>query len=231
MNKLVSGVSSNVDPHCNYSALSGGGSSCNPPPITACAWSDNDPWAVKQKNCSNEVGFQLNENTVVAGSDGKNNYNPTGIHVIGKNCIGLGLFVEHQTCWPIIWDGDNGTLVFSQGECAYYHMNVGCSASDSPYPSGYYYTIGSNVKTHFYTGGGIYAIFNNKAYPAAINIEKANTTGITINNLVVGAWAGKAGFQSAITLKEQKLTGTAGKPIAANQKIRIFNLNNESYYL
>ena len=108
-----------------------------------------DHWLVNSCNQTTAVGFNQKQNDTIT-KKGKNNYNPIGIHILGDNCIGLGLFVEHQTCYPIIWDGNDGTLVFTQGECAYYNMNNNCNISNIGYKSGIYMTLGKMVDNFYY---------------------------------------------------------------------------------
>lgn len=124
---------------------------------------------------------------------GESNQNSIGLHVTGDDCVGLGLFVEHQTLYPILWEGNRGTVVFTQGETAY-HDNVpkwDTSNIISAYQPGVYFTLGPKCSDFYYNGGGIYAIFAPvTATHAGMGVYAKDTSKITVTNLVLGAWVG-----------------------------------------
>jgi len=191
------GISVNVNNKCQYTSSGGSISSCKPFIPSNTSKADASNWMMN--SCySTATGFNIDPNKSITGENGENNYNPIGIYIIGKNCKSVGLFVEHQTCYPILWEGNNGTIIFSQGECAYYNSDYNCSKINN-YDTGIYMTLGSNVTNFYYNGGGIYAIFNPtkiKAVLNIINIKYIKTGEININNLVSGYWASSTGFQN-----------------------------------
>jgi hypothetical protein len=136
------------------------------------------------------------------------NINPYGLHVdvgaTGVTC--LGAFVEHQLWNPIVWDGDAGVLVMSQGECAY--TNNGNTSPDvagtvkplsSSLTPGVYYSIGATVQKHTFIGGGIYNIFGEQytqsAFPA-IEVLAKITKDIDINRCMIAGWVDTKHFES-----------------------------------
>jgi len=137
------------------------------------------------------------------------NINPYGLYVseeaTGVTC--LGAFVEHQLWNPIVWSGDEGVLVMSQGECAY--TNNGATSPDiagdvKPIPGltqGVYYSVGANVRKHTYIGGGIYNIFGERftqvAFPA-VEVLSTITQDINISRCMVAGWVDSKHFESVL---------------------------------
>ena len=147
----------------------------------------------------NEAYNALTEN-------GDLNKNSIGLRVRGDKCVGIGLFVEHQTCFPILWEGNEGTIIFSQGETSYRDECSDDTSWDTELQKyntkakGTYLTLGGAVTDFYFNGGGIYSVFNAGTVAAiAIFADSPNDdddvqTTIRIQNLVVGAWC-DGGFE------------------------------------
>lgn len=167
------------------------------------------------------MGWDDNYSTLT--NSGQDNQNSIGLRVTGNGCVGLGLFVEHQTLYPILWEGNNGVLVFTQGETAYHDNNPDWDKNNiiKGYKPGIYMTTGKKAINLYYTGGGIYSIFNTTPTPAALSVYASDTSQITITNLVIGAWISSGGIQNTLYLNGKP----AGRSVQNNQKLRFCSLN------
>ena len=137
------------------------------------------------------------------------NINPFGLHVTGHSVTCVGAFVEHQLWNPIVWAGDSGLLIMSQGELAY--TNNGAldpevaGKTSKPLAGiavGIYYTIGAAVTTHQLLGGGLYNIFGTKYSPSkaffpAIQVL-GELDGVQMANTMVAGWAGDNHFSGVL---------------------------------
>jgi len=130
-----------------------------------------------------------------------------------KSVTGLGAFVEHQLWNPIYWNGDDGLLIMSQGECAY--TNNGATdksvAGDSTVQNkdltpGVYYTVGSNVTKHTYLGGGIYNVFGErftKTDKVAMEVKAPITKAINISKCMIAGWVDTMHFSGVLRYQGQ----------------------------
>ena len=84
----------------------------------------------------------------------------TGVVVNGDNVTALGLFVEHYQKYEVIWNGQNGTVVFFQNEMPYDPPNQAAwmaSPTEKGYPA---LLVSPNVTTFHGYGMGSYSFFN-----------------------------------------------------------------------
>jgi hypothetical protein len=95
-----------------------------------------------------------------AGASWTGNTADTGLIVNGDNVLAYGLFVEHYQKNEVIWNGDNGKVVFFQNEMPYDPPSQAAWMS-SPTTKGYpAFVVGSKVKTFSGYGMGSYCFFN-----------------------------------------------------------------------
>jgi hypothetical protein len=81
-----------------------------------------------------------------------------GLVVNGDNVTGTGLFVEHWRRYNVIWNGENGKVVFFQNELPYDPPNQQAWRSDG---LGYAaYKVADSVNTHELWAGGAYIYTN-----------------------------------------------------------------------
>jgi hypothetical protein len=136
----------------------------------------------------------------------------------------LALFVEHQTAAPIVWDGDDGAIYMSQGECAYSSMGSLGPAKQLPgHRLGVYLSLGP-VTAFLWVGGGVYAIFN---YPSpikkiALEILATELDKITVRNLSIDGWAD--GIWNAAVVYENKCYGPFAEGGTTNAGLIICDL-------
>lgn len=138
------------------------------------------------------------------------NVNPYGLYVTGNGATCLGCFVEHNLWNPIVWDGDDGLIVMSQGETAYTNNGITdpsvAGSTAKPLPSsgrpiipGIYFTLGASVKSHTYVGGGIYNIFGTMFSPSlfpALQVLGDSVDGLSVSSLLIAGWVGNHHFSS-----------------------------------
>jgi hypothetical protein len=129
------------------------------------------------------------------------------VDVTANQTTCLGLFVEHQTATPIVWDGDDGAIYMSQGECAYSNMgSLGPAKQLTGHRLGAYLSLGS-VTAFLWVGGNVYAIFNAPSpyKKIALEILAANLDNITVSNLSIDGWV--EGIWNAAVVHENKCYG------------------------
>jgi len=81
-----------------------------------------------------------------------------GLQVNGDNVTGTGLFVEHWRQYNVIWNGENGKVVFFQNELPYDPPNQQAWRTDA---LGYAaYKVADSVNTHELWGAGAYIYTN-----------------------------------------------------------------------
>ena len=104
-----------------------------------------------------------------AGAGWTSNTADTGVIVNGDNVVATGLFVEHYQKNEVIWNGDNGKIIFFQNEMPYDPPSQAAwTQSDGTlgYPA---IRVTNNVETFQAWGMGSYSFFNQ-----GVNIYSAN---------------------------------------------------------
>jgi hypothetical protein len=84
----------------------------------------------------------------------------TGVLVHGRGVIAYGLFVEHYQRQEVLWDGEDGTLIFLQNEMPYDVPNQDAwreTAQTEGYPA---LEVAPGVRRFHGTGLGSYSYFN-----------------------------------------------------------------------
>jgi hypothetical protein len=104
-----------------------------------------------------------------AGVGWTSNTADTGVIVNGDNVVATGLFVEHYQKNEVIWNGDNGKIIFFQNEMPYDPPSQAAWTQPDGtlgYPA---VRVTNNVKTFQAWGMGSYSFFNQ-----GVNIYSAN---------------------------------------------------------
>jgi hypothetical protein len=107
-----------------------------------------------------------------------------GMTVNGNNVEALGLFVEHYQKNEVVWNGQNGKIIFFQNEMPYDPPNQAAwmNGSSNGYPA---IDVASNVTSFGGWGLGSYCFFNvNPAVNSANAFEAPNTPGVKFNDLL-----------------------------------------------
>jgi hypothetical protein len=95
-----------------------------------------------------------------AGVGWNSNRADTGVVVNGDNVSAYGLFVEHYQKFEVIWNGQNGEVVFFQNEMPYDPPSQAAWMS-SPTTNGYAaFLVSPNVTSFQGYGMGSYSFFN-----------------------------------------------------------------------
>ena len=107
----------------------------------------------------------------------------TGLIVNGNNVLATGLFVEHYQKYEVIWNGQNGKIIFFQNEMPYDPPNQASWMNGST--NGYAaIKVASTVSTFEAWGLGSYCYFNvNPAVIGARAFEAPNVAGVKWHNL------------------------------------------------
>ena len=107
----------------------------------------------------------------------------TGLIVNGNNVLATGLFVEHYQKYEVIWNGNNGKIIFFQNEMPYDVPNQASWMNGTT--NGYAAIKVANTVTTFEAWGlGSYCFFNvNPAVVSAHAFEAPNVAGVKWHNL------------------------------------------------
>jgi hypothetical protein len=142
----------------------------------------------------------------------------TGVVVNGDDVSAYGLFVEHYQKTEVIWNGQNGEVVFFQNEMPYDPPSQAAWMS-SPTTDGYpAFLVSPNVKSFQGYGMGSYSFFNQGVPIFATQAFQAPVTpGVQFRSLLtvfLDATNGSGGILSVIN-------GTGGPSTAANADVPV----------
>jgi hypothetical protein len=107
-----------------------------------------------------------------------------GLVVNGNNVEATGLFVEHYQKTEVVWNGQNGKIIFFQNEMPYDPPNQAAwmNGSQDGYPA---IAVASNVTSFGGWGLGSYNFFNvNPAVVSANAFESPTTAGVAWHDLL-----------------------------------------------
>jgi hypothetical protein len=153
-----------------------------------------------------------------AGVGWTSNTADTGVIVNGDNVNAYGLFVEHFQKNEVIWNGQNGEVVFFQNEMPYDPPSQAAWMS-SPTTLGYpAFLVSPNVTSFQGYGMGSYSFFN-QGVPiyATQAFESPTTAGVQFHDLLtvfLDATHGSGGILSVIN-------GVGGPSTAANADVPV----------
>lgn len=100
----------------------------------------------------------------------------TGVIVNGDNVTAYGLFVEHYQKYEVIWNGNNGKVIFFQNEMPYDPPSQ-TAWMEAPGVKGWAaFKIGDNVTSFHGYGMGSYSFFNQHANIYGANAFEVPTT-------------------------------------------------------
>jgi len=119
-----------------------------------------------------------------AGAGWNSNRADTGVIVNGDNVTAYGLFVEHYQKYEVVWNGDNGRVVFFQNEMPYDAPDQAAWQHDGVL--GYAaYEVADSVTTHEAWGLGSYIYTNvNPSLHASNAFEVPDTAGVKMHDLL-----------------------------------------------
>ena len=148
-----------------------------------------------------------------AGVGWNSNTADTGVVVNGDNVSAYGLFVEHYQKFEVIWNGQNGNVVFFQNEMPYDPPSQAAWMS-SPTTDGFAaFLVSPNVTSFQGYGMGSYSFFNQGVPIFATQAFQAPTTpGVQFHDILtvfLDATHGSGGILSVIN-------GVGGSSTAAN---------------
>ena len=138
----------------------------------------------------------------------------TGVIVNGDNVTAYGLFVEHYQKYEVIWNGENGKVVFFQNEMPYDPPSQ-AAWMEAPGVDGWAaFKVANNVRSFNGYGMGSYSFFNQGVDIFAANAFEVPATlpPSSLNDLLtifLDASAGKGGILNVVN-------GTGGSSTIAN---------------
>ncbi|WP_206056591.1 glycosyl hydrolase family 28-related protein [Nocardioides sp. GY 10113] len=142
----------------------------------------------------------------------------SGLIVNGDDVTATGLFVEHYQKTEVIWNGENGTVVFFQNEMPYDPPSQEAwraSPTEEGYPA---FVVSPHVKHFTGYGMGSYSFFNQGVDIFASNaFEVPNTPGVRMHDLLtvfLDPGAGMGGIRNVIN-------GTGGPSTIANADVPV----------
>ncbi len=126
----------------------------------------------------------------------------TGVIVNGNNVTAYGLFVEHYQKYDVIWNGNNGTVVFFQNEMPYDPPNQ-AAWMEAPGVNGWAaFKVGKTVTSFHGYGMGSYSFFNQGVDIYAAHAFEVPTTlpAGSLHNLltIFLSTAGSGGIQHVV---------------------------------
>jgi hypothetical protein len=137
----------------------------------------------------------------------------TGLIVNGNNVTAYGLAVEHYQKQEVIWNGQNGEVIFFQNENPYEVPSQASwmeSSTQDGYPAFY---IPNSVTSFTGYGMGSYSYFDQ-----GVNIENAmafqapDVSGVKFHDLLTVFLNGSGGIQSVINGTGQAVSSSFGGP-------------------
>ena len=148
-----------------------------------------------------------------AGVGWNSNTADTGVVVNGDNVSAYGLFVEHYQKFEVIWNGQNGNVVFFQNEMPY-DPPLQAAWMSSPTTDVFAaFLVSPNVTSFQGYGMGSYSFFNQGVPIYATQAFQAPTTpGVQFHDILtvfLDATHGSGGILSVIN-------GVGGSSTAAN---------------
>ena len=156
-----------------------------------------------------------------AGAGWTTNTADTGLVVNGDNVSAYGLFVEHYQKNEVVWNGENGSVVFFQNEMPYDPPSQSAwmaSATQKGYPA---FFVAPSVKTFQGSGMGSYSFFN-QGVPIYSDeaFQVPTTPGVQFHDIftIFLSTAGSGGISSVID-------GVGGSSTAANPDTPVNVLN------
>lgn len=136
-----------------------------------------------------------------------------GLIVNGNNVEALGLFVEHYQKQEVIWNGQNGEVIFFQNENPYEVPNQ-ASWMESPTQDGYpAFYVPSSVTSFNGYGMGSYSFFNQGvAIENAMAFQSPDVSGVAFHDLLTVFLTGSGGIESVINGTGKAVSSSFGGP-------------------
>ena len=122
----------------------------------------------------------------------------TGVIVNGDDVTAYGLFVEHYQRYEVIWNGENGRVVFFQNEMPYDPPSQAAWMHDGV--AGYAaYKVADTVRSHEAWGLGSYSFFNQgQPIHAARAFEVPVTPGVRLHDILTVFLSGSGGIDHVV---------------------------------
>ena len=137
----------------------------------------------------------------------------TGVIVNGTNVTAYGLAVEHYQKQEVIWNGQNGEVIFFQNENPYEVPNQAswmASSTQDGYPAFY---VPNSVTSFQGYGMGSYSYFDQGvSIENAMAFQAPDTSGVKFHDLLTVFLNGSGGIQSVINGTGAAVSSSFGGP-------------------
>ncbi|MEN0128318.1 MAG: discoidin domain-containing protein [Brevundimonas sp.] len=147
-----------------------------------------------------------------AGAGWTQNTSDYGLIVNGNNVNGYGLFVEHYQKYNLLWNGENGRVLFFQNELPYDPPSTAAWTHDG-IRGWAAYKVAPGVKNHEAWGLGSYCVFTTDSTITVDNgFEVPITPGVKLHSLSTVSLGGAGTYAHVINGTGPQASGTETKP-------------------
>lgn len=162
-------------------------------------------------------GFDRTDGTFGDNERWRTNIGRTGVVVNGDRVTATGFFVEHFQEHNVVWNGEDGFVVFFQNELPYDPPTQADWTADDGTLGWAAYKVADDVKRHTLWGGGVYAFNrNNPSIVTQNGYEVPETPGVVLNHIMTKNLSGPGIIDSIVNGVGDRVDGIppAGDPDA-----------------
>ncbi|MFC3688560.1 adenylyl cyclase [Aquipuribacter hungaricus] len=160
-------------------------------------------------------GFDRTDGTFGDNERWRTNIGRTGVVVNGDRVTATGFFVEHFQEHNVVWNGEDGEVVFFQNELPYDPPTQADWTADDGTLGWAAYKVADDVQRHTLTGGGVYAFNrNNPSIVTANGYEVPETPLVVLNHVMTKNLSGPGIIESIVNGVGDRVDGIppAGDP-------------------
>ena len=144
-------------------------------------------------------GFDRTDGTFGDNERWRTNIGRNGVVVNGDRVTATGFFVEHFQEHNVIWNGEDGFVLFFQNELPYDPPTQADWTADDGTLGWAAYKVADDVERHTLWGGGVYAFNrNNPAIVTANGYEVPQTPGVVLNHIMTKNLSGPGIIDSIV---------------------------------
>ena len=130
-------------------------------------------------------GFDRTDGTFGDNERWRTNIGRNGVVVNGDRVTATGFFVEHFQEHNVVWNGEDGFVLFFQNELPYDPPTQADWTADDGTLGWAAYKVADDVQTHTLWAGGVYAFNrNNPSIVTANAYEVPETPGVVLNHIM-----------------------------------------------
>ena len=160
-------------------------------------------------------GFDRTDGTFGDNERWRTNTGRNGVVVNGDRVTATGFFVEHFQEHNVIWNGEDGSVLFFQNELPYDPPTQADWTADDGTLGWAAYKVADDVQRHTLWGGGVYSFNrNNPAIVTENGYEVPETPGVVLNHVMTKNLSGPGIIDSIVNGVGERVDGipTPGDP-------------------